>query len=120
MIDNKNITPLPDDKKSKREDEFYIGWMGQAPGGLAKFFRSYLLLLFLVIAIIGVTIAISQKKFSTSTFEYGSLTNVKGVYFDKPVPMLKVIAGKDLFGKLSYITMPLVGYGKRGVDGIIS
>ena len=120
MDSSENNSPFSEQKASRKEDEFYIGWMGQAPAGLAKFLRNYLLLLFLAIAIIGVTIAISQKEFSTSNFEYGTLTNVKGIYFDKPVPVLKAVAGKDLFGNLSYITIPLVGYGKHGADGIIS
>src|SRR3954471_24739641 len=117
---NGNTSDLPSTNGPAKADDFYIGWMGQAPAHLAQFLRKYLLLLLVVIAIIAVTLALSQKKFSTSNFEYGTLTQVKGIYFNKPVPMLKAIAGKDLFGKLSYITMPLVGYGKHGADGIIS
>src|SRR4051795_11772119 len=104
-----NESALPPASNTVRDDEFYIGWMGKAPANVSKFLRSYVLLLLSAIAFIGIIITISQKKFSTSNFEYGTLTQVKGIYFDKPVPMLKVIAGKDLFGKLSYITMPLVG-----------
>jgi hypothetical protein len=107
-------------EQRKKGDDFYIGWMGQAPAGLGKFLRTYVVLILLAIAIIATTIVLSQKKFGTGTFEYGTLTQVQGAYFDKPVPVLKVIAGKDLLGTLSYITIPLVGYGKHGAEGIIS
>jgi hypothetical protein len=70
--------------------------------------------------LLGAVLALAQKKFGTGSFEYGQLTEVKGIYFDKPVICVKVIAGKDLWGNLSYITIPLVGYGKHGVEGVIA
>jgi len=36
------------------------------------------------------------------------------------VPNLKVVNGKDILGNLSYITIPLIGYGKFGADGIMN
>ncbi len=119
---NKDMQPgPPSPKESEPEGEaFYIGWMPKAPAGFSKFIRKYLILLVALVIVISVTLSLSQKKFSTSTFEFGKLTQVKGVYFNDPVPAIKVVNGKDIWGNLSYITFPLVGYGKHGAGGIIA
>jgi hypothetical protein len=99
--------------------EFYIGWQAKAPATFAKHVKKVLLFLFLIALIIALLIASFQKKFSTSNFEFGKLTEIKGVYFNKPVPMIKVISGKDIWGNASYLTIPLVGYGKNGAETAI-
>jgi hypothetical protein len=101
-------------------DDLYIGWMQKAPKSNVHFLRRYIVVVLIAIAIIGSLLALSQNKFGTGTFEYGTLTEVKGIYLQQPVPMLKVIAGKDILGNLSYITIPLVGYGKHGAEGVIA
>ena len=104
----------------KESDAFYIGWMAAAPGLFSRFIRKYLLTILPLIILLAVILALSQKKFGTGIFEFGQLTNVTGVYFSKPVPYIKVIDGKDIWGNLSYISIPLVGYGKHGAAGIMS
>jgi len=101
-------------------NEFYIGWLPKAPAGIAKHIRRILIILLPLVIIIAVTLALLQKKFDTGNFEFGKLTEVKGIYFTKPIPMIKVINGKDIWGNISYINIPLVGYGKHGAGGIIS
>lgn len=100
-------------------NEFYIGWMPEAPPSFARFIKKILWALAIIIIVSGLLLAVSQKKFSTANFEFGVLTEVKGIYFDKPVPSIKTMNGKDIFGNLSYITIPLVGFGKMGARGII-
>jgi hypothetical protein len=102
-----------------KNDEFYIGWMSKAPESFASTTKKYVLLLLPVIIILGVALALSQKKFDTGNFEFGRLTEVKGIYFNTPVPNLKVINGRDIWGHENYITVPLIGYGKHGADGIM-
>jgi hypothetical protein len=99
---------------------FYIGWMAAAPKLLVQFIRKYLLALFITAIVTGSLLAISQKKFGSGNFEFGQLTGVKGIYFDNPVPCLKVLNGKDIWGNPSYLTIPLVGYGKFGAKGAIT
>jgi len=101
-------------------NEFYIGWMGNAPKSFVVVIKRYVLLLMPIVFILAVVIALSQKKFASGNFEFGTLTDVKGVYFKSPVPNLKVVNGKDILGNLSYITIPLIGYGKFGADGIMN
>ena len=85
---NGNPSTLPSGKGQAKADDFYIGWLGQAPTQLAQFLRKYVLLLLVVITIIAVTLALSQKKFSTSNFEYGTLTQVPRISSLKEVAPL--------------------------------
>jgi len=103
-----------------KNDEFYIGWMGNAPRSFTSTIKKYLLVLFPIVIVLGVMLALSQKKFGTGNFEFGTLTEVKGIYSNAPIPNLKVVNGKDIWGNENYITVPLIGYGKHGADGIIA
>jgi hypothetical protein len=94
--------------------EFYIGWMAKAPKSFAKHVKKVLLILFPAALIIGYLLSTSQKKFSTASFEFGKTTEVKGIYYNSPVPMLKVFDKNNLS-----ITLPLVGYGKHGAETAI-
>src|SRR3954447_25732583 len=103
-----------------KHDEFYIGWMSTAPRSFASTIKKYLLVLFPILIVLGAVLALSQKKFGTGNFEFGTLTEVKGIYSNTPVPNIKVVDGRDIWGNDSYITVPLIGYGKFGADGIIA
>lgn len=114
---NKDTVPGPLSPLGREPEsgaEFYIGWMGKAPEGFAKHVKRVLFILFPAALIIGLILASFQKKFSNANFEFGKTTEVKGIYFNKPVQVIKVINGKDIWGNLSYQTIPLVGYGKHG------
>ena len=100
-------------------NEFYIGWQSAAPKSFVQTVRKYLLLIFPLVLIAGILLAVSQKPFSKGTFEFGTVTEVKGIYYHHPVPCLKAINGKDIWGNYSYLTIPLVGFGKHGAEGII-
>ncbi len=102
------------------DEEFYIGWQPAAPKGFAAWIKKYLFVLLPVIIILGVLLALSQKKFGAGNFEFGTLTEVKGIYFNKPVANIKVVNGKDIWGNENFITVPLIGYGKHGADGTIA
>jgi len=102
------------------KDEFYIGWMQEAPIGYSH--QVFKLVIGFIVSMIAVAIifAMQQKKFSTSRFEFGQLTEVKGIYHQFPVPSIKVTTKQDFFGHSTYITIPLVGYGKFGAEGTIA
>ncbi len=99
---------------------FYIGWMATAPKLFSRFIRKYLLIILPLIILLAGILALSQKKFGTGNFEFGQLTEVTGIYFSHPVPCIKVINGKDIWGNPSYLTIPLVGYGKHGAVGMMA
>lgn len=112
-------TEMNKDLKTE-SDAFYIGWMPNAPDNFARHVKKVVLVLIILVVTIGVVLALSQKKFDTGNFEFGTLTEIKGIYSKTPVPNLKIIGGKDIWGNPNYITAPLVGYGKHGADGIIA
>jgi hypothetical protein len=103
-----------------KNDEFYIGWLSSAPKSFTGTIKKYLLVMLPIIIVLGVLLALSQKKFDTGSFEFGTLTEVKGIYSGTPVPNLKVINGKDRWGNENYVTVPLIGYGKFGAEGIVA
>src|SRR4030095_1286263 len=96
-----NIEKQPDASfgvKDMERDAFYIGWMPSAPGKFAKHVRSVGIALFILMIIAASVFALQQKKFSTSNFEFGQLTEVKGIYQPFPVPSLKVLTSNDAMG----------------------
>jgi len=94
--------------------DFYIGWMDKAPKSSATHVKRVLLILFPVALLIAYLLSTSQKKFSTANFEFGKLTEIKGIYYNNPVPMLKAFDKDNLS-----MTIPLVGYGKHGAETAI-
>jgi len=100
-------------------NEFYIGWMPKAPGSFARRVKKFIVGLIILLVAVAILLSRSQKKFGSGNFEFGKLTEIRGVYFSKPVPCVKVVNGKDIFGNSSYITIPLLGFGKMGAEGII-
>src|SRR5688572_6112854 len=94
--------------------EFYIGWQPTAPRSVAKHIKRVLLILFPVALIVAFLLAVLQKKFSTARFEYGKLTEVTGIYYNKPVPLIKIYDRKR-----EPLTVLLVGYGKHGAEVVI-
>ena len=103
-----------------KKDEFYIGWMPQAPVGYAKHIFKVLVILIVMVIAAAIILALQQRKFSTSSFEFGQLTEVRGIYQEFPVPSVKIATQKDAFGNTSQLTIPLVGYGKFGAEGVIA
>lgn len=101
------------------DQEFYIGWMQKAPDSFAKHIRKVVLLLLILVIVTGMILALQQRKFSNSVFEYGQLTEVTGTYIQTPVPAIKVKSKPDMFGNSAFITIPLVGYGKHGAETVI-
>lgn len=104
----------------KIKDNFYIGWMPTASDGTAQFIRIVLIGLIILVVTAGILISKSQKEFSTSIFEYGNKVELQGLYQNFPVPSIRLASGKDITGKRTYTTIPLVGYGKHGAEGIIA
>lgn len=100
--------------------DFYIGWQPKAPAGFMRHTRLVLWLLLLLVMTAAALLALSQRKFSAGRFEYGRLTEVKGIYQQFPVPSLQVTSGSDMHGKSAMMTIPLVGYGKSGAEGVIA
>ena len=89
-------------------DDFYVGWSGEAPKGYAskglQFFVGGLLAMLLV-AVLFVT---NQSKYIDSEYEYGVLQEVSGYLVQNPMWGIRV----EEEGMIK--TIPIVGFGKMG------
>jgi hypothetical protein len=103
-----------------KNEEFYIGYLPQAPDKTGKFIRNILVFVFIVISLAGILLASQQRKFSTAVFEYGSNKEYTGIYTDFPIPSIKVFNQRDSLGKLINLSIPIVGYGKHGAKSAVS
>lgn len=88
--------------------EFYIGYEEKAPKGYAQWMRWVTLIVLLAICLVAFILVRSQKEFSTSTFELGKLTQLKGILTIKPVPMLTLENESE--------SVLLIDYGKFGAE----
>ena len=100
-------------------DEFYIGYLPEAPSSTSKFIRNILVAVFILVLSAGIILSLHQREFSKGVFEYGSKKEYTGVYTNVPVPSIKIVNQKDSSGKDINMTIPIVGYGKHGAESAI-
>jgi hypothetical protein len=97
-----------------QSDEFYIGYLPQAPEKTAKAIRIMVVALGLIVIAVCSLLVANQRKFSSGVFEYGELTIMEGVLSRDPVPNLRIKKGNESSMVL------LVGFGKMGAEQIIN
>lgn len=95
-------------------EEFYIGWQEEMPPQNKGFIKKILIGIFLLIPILAFELVNMQKPFNHHQFEFGTLTELTGIYHNDPVPILEVL-NED---STAYVL--LVGFGKFGAEEIIS
>lgn len=105
---------MPENSPSPAEDDFYIGYLPQAPRAQACMLRNFVIVTALLMPMVAGALVFSQRAFSTGTYELGKLTVVEGIASLKPVPSLKVIKGADAQGNPLYQTLVLMSFGKFG------
>lgn len=88
-----------------REDEFYIGYLPQAPAGVRRVVRRSVAGLLLFAAVLGVVLVKAQQPFAEALFEYGVRREFSGVLYERPFPHVVMRNGS------SYL---LAGAGKLG------
>ncbi|MDN5203388.1 hypothetical protein QQ008_18520 [Fulvivirgaceae bacterium BMA10] len=103
----------------QNQDEFYIGYLPKAPKKISGSLKLIIFLLMLIMAFVAFMVVANEEKFDESTFEYGKLTELKGVIVKHPVPMLKVKMGIDPDKKEVYRSFILVNFGKMGVYELV-
>lgn len=103
----------------KQNDEFYVGYMPEAPDGHAKLIRKSVLGLFGLAIVLAAALLVSQKAFYPSVFEFGVNTSFEGIIQEKPYPVLLVERPGDV-GKLpGYSQYYLVSFGKYGAQEVV-
>jgi len=97
--------------------DFFIGWQENVPEGISYFYRRFKWPFFLSLPLLFFLLVWLQKPFNDHQFEFGSLTEVTGIYYEQPVPIL-VADLTSIPADLSPEIL-LVGYGKFGAEGIM-
>jgi hypothetical protein len=103
----------------KQEKEFYIGYYPNAPKGIAKTIKIVVGILIVIVLLTTYIITRSEKQMPTSQFEYGTLTELEGVLYSHPVPMLRVLTGSDANGQAIYKSILLVNFLKHGAAPLL-
>ena len=97
------------DVASRRNDDFYVGYLDETPPGVARFVRRAALGLLLLAAALAAGLALLLERFDEGVFEYGTVRDWEGELLVDPVPRL-VVDGGPAGGYL------LVAEGKRGLE----
>jgi len=94
-------------------DEFYIGYLDQAPASLSRFLRRIALLLILIAVPLFGLLAAMQQPQPSGRFEFGVYRDFEGVLYTEPLPYLRV---HDPHSSESPVrTLLLVGAGKHAI-----
>jgi hypothetical protein len=91
-------------------EEFYIGYLPNAPRGLGKWLRNVSIALLSLAALVALTLVLGLQKLPLSVFEFGQVQEFAGIVQAKPYPILIVRQGDSLAQHL------LVAEGKHGAD----
>ena len=91
-------------------EEFYIGYLSNAPRNLAKLVRRICLALFGLVVLTAILLALGQQKLSLSVFEFQQYRDFTGLIQAQPNPTLLV---RDRNSLAQYL---LVAEGKHGVN----
>lgn len=73
-----------------RDDEFYTGYLPEAPPGIARWIKGSVVLLFILAIAIPLTLVQLQNPFSKAAFEFGVVRDFEGVIRQSPVATLEV------------------------------
>ncbi len=76
--------------RAPTEDDFYIGYLPQAPASVARVMRRSVLALLLLAALCAAILALGQRPFDISFFEFGAPRSFVGTVLLEPYPMLRL------------------------------
>ncbi|ANM31126.1 hypothetical protein ABI59_18435 [Acidobacteria bacterium Mor1] len=97
---------------SHNDDEFYVGYLPEAPAGIAAHVKRSILLILLLAAGVAGALAALQSPFDPGAFEFGIDRTFEGVLLEHPYPLLVVDDGEYPGSHL------LVAFGKFGAESL--
>ena len=96
-------------------DEFYVGYLPQAPGTVARRVRQAVVVVFGVALAAASIFVTRQKLFDPSVYEYGVEREFTGLIRAEPYPSLLVLRPGTRAGRPTHSSYLLVAVGKHGV-----
>ena len=101
------------------KDEFYVGYLPQAPRVLARTIRRTVFVAMLVALSVGLILVFGQHPFARSTFEFQQYREFRGVLEARPYPALLVVRPAASSEQPGYSRYLLVSPGKHGADAAL-
>jgi hypothetical protein len=101
-------------------NDFYVGYLPQAPAALARFVRKAIIVLGLLAVTAALVLVVGQMPFAGSAFEYGKLRSFEGVVVTRPFPTLLVARPGEVGQQDKYSRYLLVAPGKHGADDLVA
>ncbi|MEM7369944.1 MAG: hypothetical protein AAF587_15165 [Bacteroidota bacterium] len=98
------------------KDEFFVGYTEDMPPTFRKNVSRFVWIVGIALPVIGALVVLSQRGFSTGTYELGSLTKLQGVVFMDPVPSMRILGTPDAQGVIPSQTVLLMSFGKFGAE----
>jgi len=102
------------------QDEFYIGYLPEAPLGFARFVKRAILTVLGIVAVVAVLLVTGQGAFYASAFEFGTYRTFEGVVSEKPYAMLLVQRPGEIGSLSQQSRYYLVAFGKFGANDLVS
>ena len=99
---NRTIFNIDLAMKSKRDEQFFIGWEGNWQANFALKGRLLTIALFALVVVVSLIFVSSQPTYKDSLFDFPNITSVEGTYLSEPFPHL--ISDNEV--------IVLVGFGK--------
>lgn len=103
----------------QQTSEFYIGWQADAPQGISRQVRRFVIAISIIVPLVSAILVMNQNGFGTSTFEYGIPTEIEGIFTNTPAPFLQVQHGTDINGMDMDQHILLVAPGKHGIQEML-
>jgi hypothetical protein len=105
-----------------KQDEFYIGWQGQAPAEIGWHACKTVGALFLLLLVLAGLLALTQRTIGRAVFEWGTVKSFTGVLQIQPYPHLLVArpgqgAGQSAFYLVAPLKFGLNSEGLTQLDG---
>jgi len=100
---------------NEKDTEFFIGYLPKMPVGYSAFVRRVVIFLILITLGIATIVSYEMDRSVNSRFEYGTLTEIEGVLYKSPVPILKVISP----GNREIKSILLTNYLKHGAHDLL-
>jgi hypothetical protein len=106
---------MPD---SARE-EFYVGYLPEAPAQLGARTRKIALSLLLLATLVGAGVSLGFGRLPVANFEFGTARSFVGTVIEKPYPALLVERPGTIQGLPTYSRYHLVSFGKFGASAAV-
>ena len=100
-------------------EDFYIGYVPQAPPGLAQRTKRTAIVLIALATLLAAVLVLAQNPFAASVFEYGNNRSFQGVITVHPYPSLLVVRPAADQGS-PYSRYLLVAPGKHGAEDLVA